>query len=236
MTIGFLSKAKRYHLGHLISVFQRTQWVILLNKETWWSQDVPDQPEITCGSVSVRAIPEEEVFDLTRFSKLSRLAQVSELTSLPRYKSKQAKSPDRSLFALSRPVILATLLFNQKTVVSGFDVKAELDAAVSLLRKFSAFSPHGDKHNIPVTMYRSTIRDLKLPELRMSASHPFGCIFLNDGLTEIADKISKADESDGGIENLQAINVALGGDVQGRSVTRLKDEVTTRIARTFKLL
>ena len=157
---------------------------------------------------------------------LNTIAPPGELERMTQYKDKMqnanSKMQGANIGLLTYPLLMAAdiLLYGAKVVPVGEDQLQHLELTRTLARKFN--NRFGKTFMEPQALLTKTPRIMSLdnPEKKMSKSQPEGCLFLNNTLERIEEKIKKAvtdsdsevkynPESKPGVSNLLIIYEAL---------------------------
>lgn len=150
------------------------------------------------------------------------IAPIGELERMTQFKDKSANQESVKVGLLTYPLLMAAdiLLYDAKFVPVGEDQLQHLELARTLARKFN--NRFGKTFVEPQAILTKTpkIMSLNDPTKKMSKSLPEGCLFLNNTLERIEEKIKKAvtdsdskviydPENKPGVSNLLVIYEAL---------------------------
>jgi len=141
---------------------------------------------------------------LELFYQLAHSTSVSELARLPQYQTKE-----QSLHMLSYPLLMACdiIISDCDAVIVGDDQEPHMHFYREIARR------NGYKEAITIKSDAPRIMSIKDPTKKMSKSlGDEHCIYLDDTIEALTDKIMKASTTLEGIENLKAISNLYGFD------------------------
>ncbi len=125
---------------------------------------------------------------------LNTIAPIGELERMTQYKEKSSNNDSINAGLLTYPLLMAAdvLLYDAKFVPVGEDQLQHLELTRTLARKFN--NKFGKTFVEPQALLAKTPRIMSLidPAKKMSKSQPEGCLFLNNTLERIEEKIKKA--------------------------------------------
>lgn len=144
---------------------------------------------------------------LELFYKLSHSTSYTELARLPQYQQSLDDPKKHTLHMLSYPLLMAAdiIVSDCDAVIVGDDQEPHLHFYREIARR------NWYKEAITIKSDTPRIMSIKDPSKKMSKSlGDSHCIYLDDSLEEITEKIMKATTNQEGIENLKAISNLYG--------------------------
>lgn len=196
-------------------------------------------PEVKNLEVSVNALRQygvqtivlqKDVFDAELFFRLLTLAKMGDLSRMTQFKS--TEEDDRTGQLLTYPVLMAHDVAGYSEVIVGLDQKQHLEYARKLLRKYN--SVYGTTYPIPVAnIVVGRVKDLRDPTKKMSKSSPQGCLFLDDTVDDIQQKIRKATADEEGLNNLKFLYGEFVRETPPTSNQELKEKLADGLVKCF---
>lgn len=219
----------KLHVGHYFSVIKPGQAgadVLIANYHAPEEKDT-DKIVSTLQKFGVTKIKlQREIFNPELYFQLLTIAPIGALERMTQYKSTDEEQKTAQL--LTYPVLMAHDVAGYEEVLVGEDQKQHLEYARQLLRRYNR--KFAKDYLLPrPCIVGGRIRDLKLPDNKMSKSSPEGCLFLDDTPEEIARKIRGATMTDIGKENMLFLyQEFVGGEVPELNI-ELKEKLTQGI-------
>jgi tryptophanyl-tRNA synthetase len=126
------------------------------------------------------------------FNCITPVAELERMTQYKDKSQKQAKNINMGLF--DYPVLMAAdiLAYKATAVPVGVDQKQHLELANVIVRKFNNRFGKFFEEIKPLWTNFPKVMDLKHPDKKMSKSDPSGCVFVDDGPSDILKKIKSA--------------------------------------------
>jgi tryptophanyl-tRNA synthetase len=218
------------HIGHYFSVIKPGQAgadVLIANYHAPEEQDTEKIIDLLHKFGVQKVNLQREIFNPELYFQLLTIASIGDLERMTQYKS--TKDEDKTAQLLTYPVLMTHDVAGYKEVLVGEDQKQHLEYARRLLKRYNR--KFGKDYLIPKeNIVGGRIRDLKVPENKMSKSSPDGCLFLDDTKDVIAQKVRRATMDELGRENMVFLyNEFVGGEVP-ESNSSLKERLTESIA------
>lgn len=217
MRITGIRPTGRMHLGHYFSVIQPAKEVpdlTVLIAEHHAPQNGREEVKKMTRAMQRMGVPmnqvrfQSEEFDANTYFQLLSIARVGELKRMTQYQAQGDDDNDAHL--LVYPVLMVHDVFGYDEVYVGDDQTQHINYARDLIERYNRVF----KAEIVLPKAISIggrIMSLTDPLKKMSKSEPDGCLFLDDSLHKIEQKIKKAVTTEEGLHNLVRLYRALGG-------------------------
>jgi tryptophanyl-tRNA synthetase len=150
---------------------------------------------------------QSEEFDGELYFQLLSIARVGELERMTQY---QSAGDDNDAHLLVYPVLMVHDVFGYDEVIVGDDQTQHINYARDLIERHNRVFK-GDVVLPVAHPIGGRVMSLSDPTKKMSKSEPEGCLFLDDSLHQIEQKIKKAVMTEEGKANLVQLYRDLGG-------------------------
>lgn len=157
---------------------------------------------------------QSEEFDATTYFQLLSIAKVGELERMTQYMAAAevlGQGQGRDAHLLVYPILMVHDVFGYDEVYVGDDQTQHVNYARDLIERYNRVFPGSDIVLPKAVPVGGRVMSLTDPTKKMSKSDPEGCLFLDDSLHKIEQKIKKATMTPEGKENLVQLYRALGG-------------------------
>ena len=221
------------HIGHYFSVIKPGQTgadVLIANYHAPEEQDTEKIVSVLHKFGVQKINLQREIFNPELYFQLLTIASMGDLERMTQYKA--SRDEDKTAQLLTYPVLMAHDVAGYREVLVGEDQKQHLEYARQLLRRYNR---KFDKDYVlpKPSIIGGRVRDLKIPNNKMSKSSPEGCLFLDDTPENIARKVRAATMTEIGRENMVFLyQQFVGGETPERNI-ELKEKLTEGIVNRF---
>lgn len=148
---------------------------------------------------------QRDIFNADFFFALLNIVSVPELERMPQFRN--ANNPldhSRTAQLLTYPVLMAHDVAGYEKVYVGEDQIPHIDFARKIIGRYNYHQKTDVLCPEPVVS-SAKITDLRFSSMKMSKTHPEGCLFLDDSPEQIVLKIKRAVTDGAGVENLRVL-------------------------------
>lgn len=221
----------RLHIGHYFSVIKPAQAgadVLIANYHAPEEKNTDKIVSVLRKFGVTKIKQQKEIFDPVLYFQLLTIAPIGALERMTQYKSTDEDQKTAQL--LTYPVLMA----HDVAGYEGEDQKQHLEYARQLLRRYNR--KFEKDYILPkACIVGGRVRDLKLPDNKMSKSAPEGCLFLDDMPEEIARKVRGATMNEVGRGNMVFLyQQFVGGEIPQLNI-ELKEKLTQGIVNNLHL-
>jgi len=216
MRITGVRPTGQMHIGHYFSVIKPAKeipYLTVLIAEHHAPQGERDAVNKMTRTLQRMGVPMENVryqseeFDANTYFQLLSIARVGELERMTQY---QSAGDDNDAHLLVYPVLMVHDVFGYDEVYVGDDQTQHINYARDLIERYNRVF-HSDIILPKAVPIGGRVMSLTDPSKKMSKSEPEGCLFLDDSLHKIEQKIKKAVTTEEGLANLVSLYRGLGG-------------------------
>jgi tryptophanyl-tRNA synthetase len=216
MRITGVRPTGRMHIGHYFSVIKPALTIPhlrVLIAEYHAPQSERNAANKMLATMERYGVPmnqvvfQSEEFDADLYFQLLSIARVGELERMTQYMS---AGDDNDAHLLVYPVLMVHDVFGYDEVIVGEDQAQHINYARDLIERHNRVFK-GDVVLPVAKPLGGRIMSLSDPTKKMSKSEPEGCLFLDDSLHQIEQKVKKAVMTDEGRANLISLYYDLGG-------------------------